>query len=193
MAQVLKLYSSFLTMKHRSLNQETYVGMVELSLRNGSLQQASYFLCQMDRLKIVIPRKLLDMFLDYSLSHRIFEQNKEELIFEDENAQKSPSELIKPKKKKWNNKFDDFSSSEPEYQCYFKSKDNYISRIDEIKKECTKLSVTAKPFIPKQTKFRNSDQEQSPEKKLKLNANAKDYVPKNYRLIKSKEEIENNL
>lgn len=189
---MLKLYSNLLSIKNRTLNQETYVSLVELSLQNGSLQQASYFLCQMDRLKIVIPRKLLDMFLDYSLSHRIFEQNKEELMFDDENPEKSNPLEHYPKKMKWSNKFDEFSSSEPEYQCYFEAKDKYISRIDEIKRECSKLCLNAKPFIPKHSKHENSEQEKSSERKLKLNAKAKDYVPKNYRLIKSNEEIQNS-
>lgn len=193
MNEVLKLYSTLLTIKNRTLSQETYAGIVELSLKNGCLQQASYFLCQMDRLKIVIPRKLLDLFLDYSLSHRIFERNREELIFDEENPSKSNlSGLANSKKVKWTNKFDEYSSSEPEFQCYYTSKLNFVDRFDEIKKECSKLCIEAKPFVPKKSKLDMSENEKSIEKKLRLNPNAKDYVPKNYRLIKASA-FENNM
>jgi len=63
-------------MKNKNLSESTYVGLVELFMKSGYLNHASYFLCQMDRLKMKIPRNLLDLFLDYSIHNKIFEEKK---------------------------------------------------------------------------------------------------------------------
>lgn len=187
--EILRLYTNLLKSKVKTLNEETYIGIIEVCLRNGNLNHASYFLCQMDRLKFNIPRKILDMFLDYSISQRFFEKKEEVII--------APPEEKPFVRKGVTNKFDDFTPTEPEFQYYFSKRNQYKNRIDELQKEYKRLKVDAKPYVPKRIAGNQSatvENEISQEKpKLNLNTNAKDFIPKNYRIIKKVEESESTL
>ena len=77
----MELYKQVVKNKNKTLSESTYTGLVQLFMSNGYLDHASYFLCQMDRLKMKIPRNLLDLFLDYSVKTKIFENaDNEETI-----------------------------------------------------------------------------------------------------------------
>lgn len=185
--EILRLYTDLLKSKVRALNEETYIGIIEVCLRNGNLNHASYFLCQMDRLKFNIPRKILDMFLDYSISQRFFEKKEEAAVLPEE----------KPFIRKGvTNKFDDFTPTEPEFQYFFSKRNQYKNRIDEIQKEYKRLKVDAKPYVPKRISGGQPTQNESEaadKPKLNLNTNAKDFIPKNYRIIKKVEESESTI
>jgi len=169
--EVLSLYSELMKQKNRNLREQTYVGIVEVFIRNGNLNHASYFLCQMDRLKISIPRKLLDMFLDYSINHHFFEKEKEEVVFENKGFNRKQPQSSTP-----TNKFDSYNPSAPEFDYYFKSKNRYQSRIDDLNKVYKKLRLDAKPYVPK--RIAEDEKEANPLKNVDI-SKTKDYVPKN--------------
>lgn len=164
---IIKQYTSLMKMKSRVLSEEVYVGIVELCLKNGDLKYGSYFLCQMERLKINIPRRILDMFLDYSINNKVFESKIDNM----------PEE--KPFiRKGFTNKFDE--AEQPEFSYYFSHRNQYKNRIDDITKEYKKLKLDAKPYHPK--KISNSaisldPAATVPEKKVILNVNAKSFEP----------------
>ena len=150
--------------KNNIFTDTTYIGLIELFIKNGLLDHASYFLCQMDRLKMKIPRKLLDLFLDYSINNKIFEKEKKN------NIGHAP------------NKFDKFDViKDPSYSYYFKKR-NHDLKYEDLQKVFTKLKSDSKPYYPKsvdnetmemiKTKIENSD----PSK-------IKEYYPKNRKSI----------
>jgi len=177
-------------MKNKNLSESTYVGLVELFMKSGYLNHASYFLCQMDRLKMKIPRNLLDLFLDYSIHNKIFEE-KEEITFKntnydndkkDKNAQGGKTNFDQNF-----NKYDEYDPKEdPDYAYYFSKRNHYKQRND-IKTIFSNLKLDAKPFYPK-----NVDNEQFDKIKSKLSEidpkNVKEFVPKNFKVNIKKEE-----
>jgi hypothetical protein len=179
--KILDLYTKLLGMKNKNLSETTYIGLVEIFMKNGYLNHASYFLCQMDRLKIKIPRSLLDLFLDFSISNKIFER-KEEITFKNNDY-----EYDKSYNKSGNdpnfNKFDKYELQEdPSFAHYFKRRSQHRSR-NEIQEIFTKLKVDAKPFFPK-----SLEDEQFDKLKSKLSeidpSKVKEFVPKSYRVVK---------
>ena len=138
MKEILDLYSKLLQTKNRNLTENTYIGLAELFIKNGHLDYASFILCKMDRLGIKIPRKLLDLFLDYSINNNLF---KEEVEF------KLPFENTTPEAF---NKFDEYD--DPDYAFYFKNRNNYKKRKD-MKNVFSQLSVDAQPFFPKKNEI----------------------------------------
>ncbi|MCQ2818464.1 MAG: hypothetical protein MJ252_14445 [archaeon] len=137
MEDILDFYSKLLRMKNRNLEQSTYIGLVELFIKNGYLNHASYFLCQMDRLKMDIPRILLEYFLRYSAKNTIF-------------LSKGKKETNKVgHKDNTFNKFDEFCGfpSEPEYAYYFSKKNNY--RTKDMSDILSELKIDSKPYYPK--------------------------------------------
>ena len=182
--KILDLYTKLLGMKNKNLSETTYIGLVELFMKNGYLSHASYFLCQMDRLKIKIPRSLLDLFLDYSINNKIFER-KEEITFKNNNY-----DYDKTNNKAANdpnfNKFDQYAFQEdPSFAHYFKRRTQHRSKKD-IQEIFTKLKVDAKPFFPKSV-----EDEQFDKLKTKLSeidpSKVKEFVPKSYRVVKKEE------
>jgi hypothetical protein len=174
MKDILDLYSKLLRTKNRNLTENTYVGLVELFIRNGHLDYASFFLCKMERLGIKIPRKLLDLFLDYSINNQLF--NKKE-----ETSLKSlTSDNDKNNKKDDFNKFDEYD--DPDYAYYFRNRNNFKDRKDINK--LFSLSADSQPFYPK-----NNDFDQLKDKISTMDPDkVKEYVPKNYKVVK-KEDI----
>lgn len=82
--KILELYAQLLNSDKNQLNDKTYLYLVEffikyliLRIRNGQLNYASYFLCQIDKLEIKIPRYILDLFLDSSIAQKVFEKPEE--------------------------------------------------------------------------------------------------------------------
>ncbi len=149
--------------KNNNLNEATYLELVQLFIRNGYLNHASFFLCQMDRLKIKIPRRILDLFLDSNFANKAFENKKS-----------SP--------RVYNNKFDDPQIDNQDFSTYNLLRNNFRKR-EDLPGLFTKLKLESKPFIPKgkadmgenvlEKKFSGIDPTQ-----------IKEFVPKNYKLVK---------
>ncbi len=166
-------------MKNKNLSEGTYVRLVELFMRNDSLDYASYFLCQMDKLRIKIPRQLLDLFLDYSINNKIFDNEK--ITFKNPTYGK---DKVNNKKDEFVNKFDQYDpQDEMGYLSYLKKRENLKNRND-IHALYAKLKIDSKPFFPKETfeKVKSKLAEIDPSK-------VKEYVPKNYRVVKKEEKI----
>jgi hypothetical protein len=173
MTEILELYAKLLRSKNRNLHEATYMGLVELFMRGGYLDYASFFLCKMDMLGIKIPRKLLDLFLDYSINNHLFEK-KEEITFK--NTAYEADKLNNKSDDKFN-KFDEYD--DPDYTHYFMKRDNYKKRND-IGKIFSQLKIGAEPFFP-----RKNELEQLKEKISTLDPDkVKEYVPKNYKVVK---------
>ena len=153
-------------------------------MKNGYLNHASYFLCQMDRLKIKIPRNLLDLFLDYSISNKLFER-KEEITFKNNGYDNDRINNKNQTDAKFN-KFDQYEfKDDPSFAHYFKRRNQFKNRTD-IQELFTQLKVDSKPFFPK-----NVEDEQFDKLKTKLAeidpSKVKEFVPKNYKVVKKEE------
>jgi hypothetical protein len=172
-------------MKNKNLSESTYVGLVEMFMKNGYLNHASYFLCQMDRLKMKIPRTLLDLFLDYSINNKLFEK-KEEVTFKNTNYQYDKYNNKIVESQQGYNKYDNYDpQQDPDYAYYFSRKNHYKQRKD-IHEIFSSLKVDAKPFFPK-----NVENDQLEKIRSKLSEidpkNVKEFVPKNYKVVKKEE------
>jgi hypothetical protein len=181
--KILDLYSSLLRMRNKNLSEATYVGLIELFMKNGYLNHASYFLCQMDRLKLKIPRTLLDLFLDYSINNKIFEK-KEEITFKNTSYENDKKNNITTTT--GNNKYDQYDpQTDPDYAYYFRRRNQYKQRND-IEEIFSQLKVDAKPFYPKKV-----EDEQFDKLKSKLSevdpSKVKEFVPKNYKVVKKED------
>jgi hypothetical protein len=172
--EVLNLYAELMRTRNRNLREQTYIGIVELFIKNGNLNHASYFLCQMDRIKINIPRKLLDMFLDYSINNKFFEKENQNMY--------EPKGFNRKTNQTNSNKFDPYSSKDnnPEFEYYFKNKNNYETRIEDIEKVYKKLRLDAKPFIPKKISESSVNNNNNPLKNIDP-SKVKEYVPRSNR------------
>lgn len=166
---IIEVYSNTYKNKNKNnnLNEKTYVQIIELFIKNGFLNHASFFLCQMDRLKIPISRNLLDMFLDFSLTSKYFEKDPD---------------VSTQFNRKMPNKFDitDFKE-DPDYSYYQKTKTRYVERKD-LNQIYQKLRLDAKPYIPKKISEQNSN-----EKSILSNIDPTkitEYIPKSYKVVK---------
>lgn len=194
----LDLSSQLLRMRNKNLSEATYVGLVELFMKNGYLSHASYFLCQMDRLKMKIPRSLLDLFLDYSINNKLFESKEsEEITFKNTNYDsdrqnnKYQAELLAQNlgKNSGYNKYDEYDpQSDPDYAYYFRRRNQYKERKDiHSVFSNLKLNANAKPFYPKKVedeefdKIKNKLSEIDPSK-------VKEFIPKNYKVVKKEDQ-----
>lgn len=171
-------------MKNKNLSESTYIGLVEIFMKNGYLNHASYFLCQMDRLKIKIPRNLLDLFLDYSITNKLFEK-KEEITFKNNSYEMDRVNNKNQGDPKFN-KFDQYEFQEdPTFADYFKRR-NQIKNRNDIQEIFTKLKVDSKPYFPK-----NVEDDQFDKLKIKLAeidpSKVKEFVPKSYKVVKKED------
>ncbi len=171
----MELYKQLIKIKNKSLSENSYTGLVELFMKNGYLEHASYFLCQMDRQKLKIPRNLLDLFLEYSVKNRVFE------TAENEDFNALPN--YEPKMKNESaNKFDQYQpQNDPDYAYYFSKRNLYKKRKD-IKNLFSALKVDSKPFFPKLVdnnieKMKTKLSEIDPSK-------VKEFIPKSYKIEK---------
>jgi hypothetical protein len=189
---ILEKYSHLIKSKNKNLSESTYVGIVELFIKNGLLNHASYFLCQMDRLKYQIPRNLLDLFLDYSVSNKVFESKNEDQT----NNNNKFDYNNKNKKNNYNNqnfnKFDDYGTiQDPDYEYFFNKRVNYKNRND-LQNVFHKLNTDSQPYFPKKV-----EEEQHFEKiRAKLSeidtSNIKEFIPKNYKVEVKDDNTNNN-
>ena len=173
--KIMELYKQVVKNKNKTLTESTYTGLVQLFMSNGYLDHASYFLCQMDRLKMKIPRDLLDLFLDYSVKTKIFENADN-----DETIKKSAEKKVDY------NKFDKSDLQEnTDYAYYFSKRNNYKKRKD-MKNLVTGLKVENKPFFPKSVNENNF--EKIKEKLNGIDPNTiKEFIPKSYKIEKKAE------
>ena len=135
----------------------------------------------MDRLKLQIPTSLLDLFVDYSISNKIFD-NKEEITLKNNNYQ---TDKNINKNAQYVNKYDEFDPQrDTDYLHYFQRRDQFKkhNNIQEVFNKL-KLKADAKPFYP-----RNVEEEQLDRLKTKLSeidpSRVKEFVPKNFKVSK---------
>lgn len=142
----------------------------------------------MDRLNYSIPRSLLDLFLDYSVSNKVFEKlSKEEKNY---NTYKNIHANDSTYDNNFN-KYDEYSSiQDPDYAYYFNKRNHYKQRSDDIQAVFHKLKPTAAPFYPK-----GVESEELEKIKTKLSeidpSKVKEYYPKNYKVVKKEDEATN--
>ncbi len=183
--KLLDCYSQLLKTKNKNLNQTTYVGLVEIFMKNGYLNHASYFLCQMDRLKMDIPRSLLDLFLDYSVNNKIFEATKEEITFK--NTDYEDDKKMNKKHDNKFNKYDDANIESDEYAYYFRRRNHYKKRQD-MQKLISSLKTDAKPFYPKKIEEQHLDTIRTKLSEIDP-SKVKEYIPKTYKVVKKEESM----
>lgn len=142
-------------------------------------------------LKFKIPRRILDLFLDCSLTIKAFEKGREELFFDTDDPAKNKIESVVNNHTtnfKWSKNLENTVESNPELAYYYNNRGNFKNKIDEIKKQYTKLKLDSKPFVPKgsmnisQTTC-DIDKSDGGEN-LFAKKVIKEYTPRNYRLIK---------
>lgn len=176
----MDLYKQLIKQKTKVLSEKTYTGLVELFMSNGFLDYASYFLCQMDKQKMKIPRNLLDLFLEYSVKNKIFERAEKEdfAIKQFENDKKNNNTDNY-------NKYDQYDpQNDPDYAYYFTKRNLYKKRKD-MKSLFSSLKVESKPFFPKCMETENNNFDKI---KMKLNdidpTKVKEFIPKSYKIGK---------
>lgn len=170
----MELYKQVVKNKNKTLSEKTYTGLVQLFMSNGYLDHASYFLCQMDRLKMKIPRELLDLFLDYSVKTKIFENaDNEEVI------RKTADKKVDY------NKFDKHDlQSDPDYAYYFSKRNLYKKRKD-MKNLISNMKVESKPFFPKSVDSSQSNLDKIKQKLNDIDPNTvKEFIPKSFKIEK---------
>lgn len=182
--KVLELFKQLIKLKNKKLSENTYVGLVELFIVHGYFDHASYFLCQMDKNKVNIPRNLLDLFLEYSIQHKIFEKaekqktnnNKKNNKNENEEAAQNKNQDFNP----FYNKYDEYDpQNDPDYAYYF-SKKNVSKQRKDINNIFSSLKIDSKPFFPKNFEIKNTFNDFDPK-------NIKEFIPKGYKIEKKEE------
>lgn len=171
----MELYKQLIKLKSKVLSESTYTGLVELFMSNGYLEHASYFLCQMDRQKIKIPRNLLDLFLEYSVKNRVFESAETQDLNSIPNYEpKARAETL--------NKFDQYEpQNDPDYVYYFSKRNLYKKRKD-MNNLISGLKVDAKPFFPKTV---DNNVERMKSKLSEIDpTKIKEFIPKSYKIEK---------
>jgi pentatricopeptide repeat protein len=173
--KIMELYKLLIKLKSKVLSERTYTGLVELFMSNGYLEHASYFLCQMDRQKLKIPRNLLDLFLEFSVKNRVFESAE----IQDLNAIPNHEPKAKPETL---NKFDQYEpQNDPDYVYYFSKRNLYKKRKD-MNNLLSGLKVDAKPFFPRSV---DSNVEKMKSKLSEIDhSKVKEFIPKSYKIEK---------
>ena len=185
--KVLEVFKQLIRLKNKKLSEATYSALVEIFIVNGYFDHASYFLCQMDRHKVKIPRNVLDLFLEYSIQNRIFEKedknrNYNKKDYEDEHNNQAQNR--KQEAHPFNNKFDQYDpQSDADYAYYF-SKKNLSKQRKDISSLFSSLKLDSKPFFPKSLGVKTSLAD------IDTN-NIKEFIPKGYK-IEKKEEAKQN-
>ena len=163
--QILNQKGDLLKKKYNNLAESTYLELVQLFIRNGYLNHASFFLCQMDKLKIKIPRRILDLFLESNVSNNAFDKSKGQ-------------------QKKLSNKFDDTKIDNQDFNTYNLLRNNFSKR-EDLQGLFTKLKVDAKPYIPKESKTVDKEDDAFEKKFSGIDpSKVKEFVPKNYKVVK---------
>lgn len=176
----MELYKQLIKLKSKVLSESTYTGLVELFMSNGYLEHASYFLCQMDRQRLKIPRNLLDLFLEFSVKNKVFETAEtQDLINTIPNYEPQKKQKIETL-----NKFDQYEpENDPDYVYYFSKRNLYKKRKD-MSSLISVLKVDAKPFFPKAA-VDNSSVERMKSKLSEIDpSKVKEFIPKSYKIEK---------
>ncbi len=173
----MESYKLLIKLKSKVLSESTYTGLVDLFMSNGYLEHASYFLCQMDRQKIKIPRNLLDLFLEFSVKNKVFETTETQdlnSIPNYEPPKSRPNETL--------NKFDQYEpQNDPDYAYYFSRRNLYKKRKD-MNNLISGLKIDAKPFFPKSF---DSNVEKMKSKLSEIDpSKIKEFIPRSYKLDK---------
>jgi pentatricopeptide repeat protein len=174
----MEFYKQLIKLKSKVLSESTYTGLVELFMSNGYLEHASYFLCQMDRQRLKIPRNLLDLFLEFSVKNKVFETAETQDLHTIPNY-----EPQKKQKLETLNKFDQYEpENDPDYVYYFSKRNLYKKRKD-MSSLISGLKVDAKPFFPKMAD--NNSVERMKSKLSEIDpSKVKEFIPKSYKIEK---------
>ena len=170
----MELFKELIKIKNKKLNEQTYILVTEFLIINGYLDHASYFLCQMDRNKVKIPRNILDLFLEYAIHNKIFETVEKN---NKKNEEKENNKANKNDNTQFYNKYDQYGpQTDPDYAYYF-SKKNHSKKRKDIQNLFSSLKIDSKPFFPRSIenkKFLNDIDTQ----------NIKEFIPKSYKIEK---------
>lgn len=131
-------------------------------------------LCQMDKHKIKIPRNLLDLFLDYSIQNKVFDNPEKFNKKNNNNAPENKKELTKF------NKYDEYDNQgDADYAYYFSKKNNSKQR--NISGLISNLKINSTPFYPKSIESKSLLKDIDP-------AKIKEFIPKGFVINKKQEE-----
>ena len=154
--------------------------MVEYFISNAYFDHASFMLCQMDKNKIKIPRNLLDLFLDYSIQNKVFDNT--EKFQKHKNSGENNFENKKDFTKF--NKYDEFDAQgDADYAYYFSKKNN--SRQRNISGLISNLKINSTPFYPKTIESKSLLKDIDPSK-------IKEFIPKGFVIAKKDEKQNQN-
>ena len=177
MKKILENFKQLVRLQNKKLSETTYILLVEYFVSNAYFDHASFMLCQMDKNKVKIPRNLLDLFLDYSIQNKIFENPEK---FKNKNSAENNFDS----KKNFNsNKFDEYEGKgDADYAYYFSKKNN--SRQRNISGLISNLKINSTPFYPKSIEGKNLLKDIDPSK-------VKAFIPKGFIIAKKDEEKTN--
>jgi len=148
----------------------------------------------MDKSNIKIPRNLLDLFVDYCTTHKIYEQinsndkgGKSKVVTNSNNF--NNNKRFDNNNSNYN-KFDKYDDLEdPAFALYLNRRNNLSNKNINIINELFKLNVDAKPFYPKKEEVTSKEVDDGFELiRSKLSEidpnNIKEYVPKNFKVVR---------
>jgi len=134
----------------------------------------------MDKNKIKIPRNLLDLFLDYSIQNKVFDNT--EKFQKHKNSGENNFENKKDFTKF--NKYDEFDAQgDADYAYYFSKKNN--SRQRNISGLISNLKINSTPFYPKTIESKSLLKDIDPSK-------IKEFIPKGFVIAKKDEKQNQN-
>ncbi len=191
--KILESKGQALKKKSNNLSESTYFDLIQLFIRNGELNHASYFLCKLDKLKIKIPRRILDLFLETNISSKK----------SNEKHKYGRKEYQPPK-----NKFDDpnVANTKEDFNNNIYGNTGNNTAIDpnvDVQNMFSKLNLESKPFVPKKsmeikktesmeekpTELKDEDKLQKEDNILEKKfsgvdpSSIKEFVPKNYKIV----------
>lgn len=174
---VLGLFRQLVKLKNKKLTEASYTGLVDFFIVNGYFDHASFLLCQMDRHKVNIPRNLLDLFLEYSLQHKIFEKDEKPKGNTKHEKKEENHQNKQQDNNPFYNKYDQYHpQNDPDYAYYF-SKKNISKQRKDINKLFSTLKIDSKPFFPKGLENKKNISDIDPK-------TIKEYIPKTYQIEK---------
>ena len=131
----------------------------------------------MDKNKVKIPRSLLDLFLDYSIQNKIFDNPEKFQKNKNSNEQKNYDN--KKDKIKYN-KYDDYEIQEDADYAYYFSKKNNSRQRNITGLISSTLKINSTPFYPKSIESKTLLKNIDPSK-------VKEFIPKGFVIAKKDE------
>jgi len=179
--KVLEVFKQLIRLKNKKLSEASYNALVELFIVNGYFDHASYFLCQMDKHKIKIPRNLLDLFLEYSIQNKIFEKvERNKNYYKNDYEEENNNQNRKQEANHFYNKYDQYDPQGDADYAYYFSKKNLSKQRKDINNLFSSLKIDSKPFFPKSLEVKSSLSDIDPK-------NIKEFIPKGYKIEKKEE------